>query len=65
MASIVALLQACNEEVSIGSVVLHTCQYADRVVVIDDGSQDRRLMWRQWPARRSSGTRRTGARARR
>ncbi|HQN31239.1 MAG TPA: glycosyltransferase family 2 protein [Methanothrix soehngenii] len=39
--SIVALLPAYNEEVSIGSVVLRTRQYADRVVVIDDGSRDR------------------------
>ena len=41
MPSIVALLPAYNEEVSIGSVVLRTRQYADRVVVIDDGSRDR------------------------
>ena len=41
MPSIVALLPAYNEEVSIGSVVLRTKQYADRVVVIDDGSRDR------------------------
>ena len=40
MSSIVALLPAYNEEVSIGSVVLRTKQYADRVVVIDDGSRD-------------------------
>jgi len=41
MPSIVALLPAYNEEVSIGSVVLRTRQHADRVVVIDDGSRDR------------------------
>ena len=40
MSSIVALLPAYNEEVSIGSVVLRTRAYADRVVVIDDGSSD-------------------------
>ena len=40
MPSIVALLPAYNEEVSIGSVVLRTRRYADRVVVIDDGSRD-------------------------
>lgn len=41
MPSITALLPAYNEEVSIGSVVLRTLQFADRVIVIDDGSQDR------------------------
>jgi glycosyltransferase involved in cell wall biosynthesis len=41
MSAITALLPAYNEEVSIGSVVLRTRQYADRVVVIDDGSSDR------------------------
>lgn len=40
MPSIVALLPAYNEEVSIGSVVLRTRQHANRVVVIDDGSRD-------------------------
>ena len=41
MSSITALLPAYNEEISIGSVVLRTKQYADRVIVIDDGSSDR------------------------
>jgi glycosyltransferase involved in cell wall biosynthesis len=41
MPSIVALLPAYNEEISIGSMVLRARQYADRVVVIDDGSRDR------------------------
>ena len=41
MHGITALLPAYNEEVSIGSVVLRTRKYADRVVVIDDGSSDR------------------------
>ena len=41
MPSITALLPAYNEEISIGSVVLRTKQYADRVIVIDDGSCDR------------------------
>lgn len=39
--TITAILPAYNEEVSIGSIVLHTRQYANRVIVIDDGSTDR------------------------
>ncbi len=39
--AITAILPAFNEEVSIGSVVLHARQHADRVIVIDDGSTDR------------------------
>lgn len=39
--TITAILPAFNEEVSIGSVVLHTRQHADHVIVIDDGSTDR------------------------
>lgn len=38
--TITAILPAYNEEVSIGSIVLHTRQYADRVIVVDDGSSD-------------------------
>lgn len=38
---ITAIIPAFNEEVSIGSVVLHARQHADRVIVIDDGSIDR------------------------
>ncbi len=30
-----------NEEVAIGSLVLRASQYADQVVVIDDGSTDK------------------------
>jgi glycosyltransferase involved in cell wall biosynthesis len=41
MPSITAILPAFNEEVSIGSVVLRTKQYANRVIVVDDGSSDR------------------------
>ena len=41
MPLITALLPAYNEEVSIGSVVLRTRQFADRVIVVDDGSLDR------------------------
>jgi len=35
-----ACLPAYNEETAIGSVILKTKQYADKVVVIDDGSTD-------------------------
>jgi glycosyltransferase involved in cell wall biosynthesis len=41
MTSITAILPAFNECVSIGSIVLCTRKYADRVLVIDDGSTDR------------------------
>jgi len=37
---ITVILPAFNEEVSIGSIVLLTKNYADNVVVIDDGSSD-------------------------
>jgi len=40
MSLIAALLPAYNEEISIGSLVLRTRQYADRVIVVDDGSSD-------------------------
>jgi len=36
-----AVLPAYNEELVIGSVVLRTRQYVDRVIVVDDGSADR------------------------
>ena len=35
------ILAAYNEEVSIGIVVLLARRYADRVMVVDDGSSDR------------------------
>lgn len=38
---ITAIIPAYNEQVSIGSVVLKTKMYVDRVIVIDDGSEDR------------------------
>lgn len=37
---IVAVVPAYNEEVAIGSVVLGALQYANQVIVVDDGSQD-------------------------
>jgi len=40
MSGITAILPAFDEEVAIGSVVLRTRQYADRVIVVDDGSSD-------------------------
>ncbi len=39
--TITAILPAFNEEVSIGSIILHTRQHADHVIVVDDGSADR------------------------
>ena len=41
MTGITVVLPAYNEEVAIGSVILRARQYADKVVVIDDGSSDR------------------------
>ena len=38
---IYAVLPAYNEELVIGSVVLRTKQYVERVIVVDDGSSDR------------------------
>jgi len=40
MTKITAILPAYNEEVAIGSIVLITREYVDRVIVIDDGSTD-------------------------
>ncbi|KZX17592.1 glycosyltransferase family 2 protein [Methanobrevibacter filiformis] len=37
----VAIIPAYNEEVALGSIILRTLQYVDRVVVIDDGSEDK------------------------
>ncbi len=38
---VIAILPSFNEEVSIGSTVLHALQHVDRVIVVDDGSTDR------------------------
>ena len=38
---IIAILPAFNEEISIGSMVLHAREHAERVIVVDDGSSDR------------------------
>lgn len=37
---VIAALPAYNEEIAIGSVVLKTKKYVDKVIVIDDGSSD-------------------------
>lgn len=36
-----AILPAYNEELAIGSIVLRTKKYVDKVIVIDDGSKDK------------------------
>ena len=40
---LIAVIPAYNEELVIGSVVLRTKQYVDRVIVVDDGSSDQDL----------------------
>ncbi|MDR2967154.1 MAG: glycosyltransferase family 2 protein [Methanobacteriaceae archaeon] len=37
----VAIIPAYNEEVALGSVILRTLQYVNRVIVVDDGSSDK------------------------
>ena len=41
MTNVAVLLPAYNEEVAIASMVLLSSNYADEVIVIDDGSTDR------------------------
>jgi len=40
MQQVTAIIPAYNEQISIGSVVLRTRKYVDRVIVVDDGSID-------------------------
>jgi len=39
--NIIAIIPAYKEEIAIGSVVLKTKKYVDRVIVVDDGSPDK------------------------
>lgn len=41
MTHITAILPAYNEQISIGSIIIGTSRYADRVIVVDDGSTDK------------------------
>lgn len=38
---IVAIIPSYNEEIGLGSVILLTSQYVDRIIVVDDGSNDK------------------------
>ena len=40
MGKSIAIIPAFNEEVALGSVILRTLKYVDKVIVIDDGSVD-------------------------
>ncbi len=41
MVSTVAIIPAFNEEVAIGSIILRTLQYVDKVLIVNDGSDDK------------------------
>ncbi|MCL2116034.1 MAG: glycosyltransferase family 2 protein [Methanobrevibacter sp.] len=41
MAKVIAIIPAYNEELALGSVILRTLQYVDKIIVIDDGSSDK------------------------
>ena len=41
MFKVVAIIPAYNEEVALGTVILRTFQYVDKVIVVDDGSSDK------------------------
>ena len=58
---IIVGMPAYNEEKYVGSVVLQARQFADEVVVVDDGSSDRTAEVARLPAPRLSTTRRTVA----
>ncbi|MBN1194519.1 MAG: glycosyltransferase [Methanomicrobiaceae archaeon] len=38
---LIAIIPAFNEELVIGSMVLQTRQFVDKVIVVDDGSKDK------------------------
>ncbi len=40
MLSAVAIIPAYNEEVAIGSIILRTLKYVDKVLIVNDGSDD-------------------------
>lgn len=41
MGKIIAIIPAYNEELALGSVIIRTLQYVDKVIVVDDGSSDK------------------------
>lgn len=41
MSKVIAIIPAYNEELSLGTIILRTLQYVDKVIVVDDGSQDK------------------------
>lgn len=41
MQKVTAIIPAYNEQISIGSMVLNTKQYVNRIIVVDDGSTDK------------------------
>ena len=41
MSKSVAIIPAFNEEVALGSVILRTLKYVDKVIVVNDGSSDK------------------------
>ena len=41
MVKSVAIIPAYNEEVALGSIILRTLQYVDKVIIVNDGSDDK------------------------